>query len=950
MLSTQGRKMFNYNVQNRSPQGGSVSKEGEDNIYQKKGCQDKRDTNRQNLYNLISSENSSKLHRKRREMPKDSSKISEKTDRRKKLHEQQDSSFKGNYEFIRGIRTNEQNKKDVLKEKRVKSCQTKEIMKTPGKAKPSKFIVAPIEKKEEVVSKRKTFQNRRNLKIYGSSKNGSVAERKENREEEELPEVRDFHTDETAKILKGMYFKKIESSGSERSVGHKSRGSGGAIFGKKTENLGDSPDKKVARPKEKSEEDEFDEDLFGQKKTSQSIENPLQSSHDLFFDKKLISDRDMVQNSIQSITKQFMKNSKEKNGDDSIFPFSKKQIESSKKILSEESQKNIRESLNQQDHDFDAMFGRKAKDNLSLSIEPSDRLINKNSFRALGMKVQNGSELEHSNFNSVAFQSNANIPHPFGLTQDMQLTKEKKMNGGNGEKNHVNFEMSSKFSCNSNFDMRMNEREINLDWIDRKVLGESHLANSREASSRQMWNESFRESNRHFSNRQMTREFTKASNEFLFEDDNQEPPNPRELPRVHPLASFKDMCPNDEAQDAGSEQNDIRFSKANHGERGESGESIKKKKSITTVKNYHNIPSSKVYSSPNPKKTYESNRISTFREMPKGKDGGAEEEQPLEGSKKKESSPDRQLEKKVEEQKNLIAELQTKNSNLNKLLEQHKQQIGEKQRSLKQKTKEATRTNKLFSKMSTILVDFRSRLEETVGDQQRTLKTSPDSFSFVENQNKKFVENAFNYEKLLMQKMKELGKLKEREAQLRKSLEERKNENINLEDKIQVHKNKTDLQENEIGKLNDKIKDYERIVENLEHELNSKEMKLTRKTRKYRKEIARAKKCAKCSQRSMRKIQGKKSEILLNDLNQIKEESLSNYSETDSDDQDVNLNDYQEVLDSRNKIQGQYNELMAKYLDCRNKKSKYQLRYQMLSDKNAKYRKILKEISKKPGN
>ena len=267
------------------------------------------------------------------------------------------------------------------------------------------------------------------------------------------------------------------------------------------------------------------------------------------------------------------------------------------------------------------------------------------------------------------------------------------------------------------------------------------------------------------------------------------------------------------------------------------------------------------------------------------------------------------------------------------MIEQQKNKNDKNTRQIKKNKDENSKKTKLLGKMKDILVKFRGRLVGTIKEKTNTISHLPDNISYIESQNKKFVSKAFKYEKILTQKFKDISKLEKKHAYLRKEYDEKKNNNIDLSDKIQVQKIKIQMQVDEITKLSNKIKNYERIVENLEHELNNKDLKLQRKTKKYRREIARAKKCSNCSQRSIRKIKGSSSKILLNDLNQIKEESLSNYSDTDSDHQEVDLNDYQEVLDSRNKIRGMYNQIKAKYMDCINQKQWYKVRYQVLSNK-----------------
>jgi hypothetical protein len=530
--------------------------------------------------------------------------------------------------------------------------------------------------------------------------------------------------------------------------------------------------------------------------------------------------------------------------------------------------------------------------------------------------------------------------------------------------------MSSKNSCsNSNLDLKINEREINMAGIEQYMkYGSNKTTSKDEPSSRHMWDDSLRESNKNLSQAHII----KASNDFLFENDLNEskPNNPREIPLGFP-DSFKNIS-NKEINNRNIPTNNRNIplfdfnSKKNISEANEinlsndedilddSSDSITKKKSITTVKNYQNIASSNVYSSPDPKHkkgfNHNSNQISTFKEVP----DTLKESVHAKSSKRNvfdeknhvKEEAYLKLKKKIQEQENDIAELETKNSNLNKFLEQQKKEMVVNKNNLEVNTKENKKKKRLLIKMKDILIDFRGRLKETIKSQNMTLN-APKNISFIEEQNHQFVRNAFNYEKILVKKLKELSNLKERESKLMAELEEKKHDNINLMDKIQVHKNKTMTQDTEITKLSDKIKDYQRIVENLEHEMTNKEMKLARKTRKYRNEIARAKRCGKCSQRSMRKIKGKNSEVLLNDLNQIKEESLSNYSETDSDHQEVNLNDYQEILDSRNEIQGRYNALMAKYLDCKNNKMKYKIKSRMLADKNIKYKKLLKEATTK---
>ena len=911
--SPQGRKVFNYQDQEGRGREGEREREKEreavQNIYKKKhvGSNGKGDSN---LYKLISEE---KVEKK----------------------EKRSSGVKFEYQQSTNVRTSEQNQVEDKAEKASRFAKQShfQVVTSEDRSDPKNSIFS-----EMTSSKRKTFQNIRNLKIFNSSQENSLRRRRTENGEEEVPNPKDFNTDETAKILQGMCFKKVETSDSE----------------KKEKDLTRTQQNNVVKEEGRQSEEDVDEDLFAQKKHRVSTDRPVRSSQEFPFGKKLISEREVVQNSIQSIQKNFNKNSKEKNGEDSCFPFSRKQIESNKKILSVDSQNNLRESLHlqdedllleikrstQMDNDFDGLFGRKTKDNLSLSMGPSDRLIHKNSFKHFNMKFQGESERE-SNFNSLANQSQAQ-GDCFGLAKEMQLTKEKKMNAANGDKLNLNFELSSKNSIsNSNFDFRTNDREINLKGIKELMRQASNKTNSKEASSKLLWEDSLKESRRNLSQNLLGREFTKGSNDFLFDEELDEAvPNRREIKTSGLMESFKDLTerPFDNRNIPTQMHSDEKKEEVLR----ESQVSAKKKKSVTTVKNYHNLASSKMYSSPEPRKKGDSQRVSTFKEVPTLL--GSSEKPHFE----KKDKEREKWKKELQNQENFIAELKTKNSNLKRLMEQQKKVSSQNEELAKKKNKENLKKTKLFEKMKKILEDFRGRLQETVVSQKKTLQTTPSHFSFVEENNRQFVTNAFNYEKILVKKLKELSELQEKEGRTMRELEEKKNENINLQDKIQVHKNRTDTQAAEIRKLNDKIKDYERIVENLEHELNNKEMKLHRKTRKYRNEIARARKCGNCSQRSMRKIKGKGSEILLNDLNQIKEESLSNYSETDSDDQEVNLNDYQEILDSRNEIQGRYNELMAKYLDCRSKKKKYQLRFKVLADKNNKYRKILKEVTKKP--
>lgn len=808
---------------------------------------------------------------------------------------------------------------------------------------------------------------------------GGVVTRGEN----ELPNVQDFNTDETTKILQNMCFKKPEQLGSEAESKEDSKLTNQprpARGGSPGPEMGESPvraKKEIRGSEQKSEELGSDEELFRQKPHRQSTEKPSRSSKEFFFGKKLISDREVVQDSVKSIQKGLARVSASR--EDSGFPFSNKFIESTKKISLEGSQRNAQSSMRNadaeglfekkavaQESDSIAFFERKIKDDLSLSMEQSDRLISKNSFKCLQPKGLGLSEQDLSNFHSLTGQSNPAVCNDFGIAREMQLTREKKMNAQTGDKS-LTMALSSRQSFfPSNMELGFNKREINIEGIE--IYGDpksSRAGSKKAASGRHLWGDSFKDSRRNLSQAHIV----KASNDFLFETEMAEGRpvhNPREicLPRLS--EPFKNLPEQDKGRaalggnrelprvdlDSAGKGSGLELSVHSNEDGLLQGGSDRsgKKKSITTVKNYKNLVSSKVYSSPDPQNRRglpESSRVSTFKEMPGAETVQSGEPAPVDEAQAKQVEDQAKqikaqlkkcvrLEKKISDQDNDILELKTKNSNLTSLLEQQKQEIRQREKRLQNTGRESRRKEKRLAKMNGILKNFRGRLTEMAKQQGQTLKLVPENFSFIERQNREFVKKMFSYEKQLVAKMKDLGELEERVRKVERERAEQTHVNINLQDKIQVHVNKTATQQKEILELRDKNKNYQRIVENLGHDINNLEMKLARKSRKYRSEIARARKCGKCSQRSMRKIKGRGSEVVMSDLNQIKEESLSNYSETDSDDQEVNLNDYQEVLDSRNEIQGRFNALMAKYMDCRNMRNKYQMKYKLLMDRNIK--------------
>ena len=220
------------------------------------------------------------------------------------------------------------------------------------------------------------------------------------------------------------------------------------------------------------------------------------------------------------------------------------------------------------------------------------------------------------------------------------------------------------------------------------------------------------------------------------------------------------------------------------------------------------------------------------------------------------------------------------------------------------------------------------------------IKSLPSS-SYIEQQNAVFVKKAFDYEKLLTVKISEIKGLHREISSIKRIISQKKNDESNLNDKMQVFKTRSENQIKEISTMNLKIKNLEQVIEKLGHEKEEKEMALQRKTRKYRSEIARAKRCKNCSQRSIKKIKGPG---LMNDLNQIKEESLSNYSMSDSDNKEIDLNDYQNALDETKKLRGMYNSLQFKYVSSREQTNNYRIKKEMLADRNTKLRHQIKRL------
>ena len=820
---------------------------------------------------------------------------------------------------------------------------------------------------------------------------------------ERLVDQKDFNTDETAKILQKMVFmdpkpasELSESEDLERII---------TISNQHMPNR-----REIVIMRDSIEDPEEGQSIFEEKRQSSDKEEHKsnrkfsQSSDEFFMEAKKLDEGTILLNSERSMKmktglsnrqntgkssnpSKLMNSVQDKNADDSMSLFGVKKIESQAKIFSEDSRRNIRGSRNALEDDM-GFFEKKESesglfdpkgDQMSLSNEgmSGSHFFNKMSHRNNATNVSNLSSEKDNNLDFHQYPSGFLLQ---GIHKKMISTKEKKLNGGNYESIEENYYSISKKSMSIK-EMPRNRREIISIRLDNYNKSGSSKLNI------------LLDSGPNLSEANIGKDIHKACNMVLFEQSLDKKDNEGDLREafkksheeiLDSAAKSKketDAQPNAFVHSFNNLQDVSESPEMNRGIReirmGSRGESFQKKKSITTIKNYRELKSSKIYSSPEPglkasKLSVQDDNFKHLEELPESAKVNNKAKRKSENltnrlnllpnesnqfqlnealnlSKEKPKTSEkfvRKMKDDIQEQKIFIKELKTKNKTLNKMLVVEKNLATSRKNHIKKGEDQLKKKNKLLSRMGEVLEGFRERLRSNLRVHDEFVEGLAQP-SFLEQQNSEFVKKAFQYEKMIALKMKEMKEMRQKFDNFKRELADRKIENANLRDKMQVHKKRSEDKDNDLKKLNAEVKNYERVVGNLEHKIEVKDMKLSRKTKKYRSEIARARKCKNCSQRSIRKSGVKKSERLLQDLKDIEEESLSDRTDSDSDRQEVNMNDYQEIVDSRNQWRGRYNELHAKYMDCFNSTNNYRIKYRMMADKNMKLRSLAKKKAQK---
>lgn len=247
------------------------------------------------------------------------------------------------------------------------------------------------------------------------------------------------------------------------------------------------------------------------------------------------------------------------------------------------------------------------------------------------------------------------------------------------------------------------------------------------------------------------------------------------------------------------------------------------------------------------------------------------------------------------------------------------------------------KNNNISSLLKTQFKNLQTNLRNSLSEQKKIISNNL-SFSFLEQSNKKTIDKYFNLNNLVIQKEKEILNHINDKNIIVKDKNKINQDKKNLEDTVQVMKSKTNKLQKDNDDYNEKNKKLENIIADLTYQMNNLELKLNRKNRKYAKQIKKVKKCPNCSQRSLSKrfsnkliVSGKEQYINKNNINC---HDSNESSDTDSDTEEVNKNDYNKIKKEMEKYRGKYMEFQSKYINSQEKLHHYISKYRSIVKNN----------------